>query len=142
MKRFIALILIVLLTFPSVALGADAAAYNLNNGYIAVKESVFNSLIENDKLAPFYKEELSNTKEMLNSLQEEYENKDKIKSEKITTLEDIISKDETIIATQKENLASYESMYKIEKKEVKKYKTQAFVCKVLIIGLGAYAILK
>lgn len=140
-KKICAIIAIFLIItmFPSITF-ANEIAYDLKNGYIAVKESVFNALVTNDKLNDIYVIEIDRQKSVISNLIITYDEKDKIQTEKTNTLYEIISNDKSIITAQTENIKSYEKIFNEKNKEIKTLKSQVFLYKVIALGVGIVAI--
>lgn len=140
-KKICAIIAIFLIItmFPSITF-ANEIAYDLKNGYIAVKESVFNALVTNDKLNDIYVIEIDRQKGVISNLILVYDEKEKIHTEKVNTLYEIINNDKSIITAQTENIKNYESMFNEKVKENKKLKSQLVLYKILALGVGIVAI--
>lgn len=140
LTNIICLVLISVFIFTPMLYAEDTIAYDLKNGYIAVKEEVFNSLVTGDKLNSVYVIEIDRQNGVILSLNNEFNNKDKVNTERIATLSSIIEADKAIILAQQNSFENYEAMFKAKTKENTRLKTQVVLYKVLMLGIGIAAI--
>jgi len=118
---------------------AQPAAYDLGNGYTAVRNDVFDKLVENDKLLKLAREEAEYYRETLEQYVKLAEQKDEIQDSRIAVLKETLVLKDQIISYKDDNLQNWESLYNIKKDEVRSLKTKSVWEKILVIGLGAYA---
>lgn len=137
-KYFISLIILFLI-FTGCSYAAQPAVYDLGNGYTAVRNNVFDKLVENDKLLELMKEERDYYKKTLDQYIALEEQKSRIQEERIAVLKDTIEVKNSIIELKDDNLQNWEKLYNIEKAEVRSLKIKKTWEKILTLGLGAYA---
>ncbi len=118
---------------------AQPAAYDLGNGYTAVRNDVFDKLVENDKLLELAQEEVKYYKETLDQYIKLTEQKDEIQDSRIQVLKETLVLKDQIISYKDDNIQNWESLYNIKKDEVNSLKTKSIWEKILTVGLGAYA---
>jgi hypothetical protein len=116
------------------------AAYDLGNGYTAVRVDVFDKLVEHDKLYELYKEEVEYNKKKWEELKELTGKKDEIQEERILVLKDTIGLQDKIIEHKDSIITDAKTLYQMKADEVKKYKVKSIWDKALVLGLGAWAI--
>ena len=138
MKKSVLAILILLFTFSGCSY-AQPAVYDLGNGYTAVRNDVFDKLVENDKLLDLAKEEAEYYKETLDQYIKLTEQKDEIQDSRIQVLKETLVLKDQIISYKDDNIQNWESLYNIKKDEVNSLKTKSIWEKILTVGLGAYA---
>jgi len=140
MKKFlISLILMFVIIFSRNAYAAQPATYDLGNGYTAVRNDVFDKLVENDRLIDLIKEERDYYKKTLEEFMTLEEQKSRIQEERIAVLKDTIEVKNSIIELKDDNLQNWEKLYNMEKAEVRSLKIKKTWEKILTLGLGAYA---
>lgn len=140
-KYIIAITLSLLLLFSGSALANDKpSAYDLGNGYTAVENTVFDELVQHDKLYELYKEELEYNKKTMAELKELTGKKDEIQDQRILVLKDTIGLQDKIIEHKDSIITDTKVLYQMKADEVKKYKTKSLLDKLLVLGLGAWAI--
>jgi len=118
---------------------AQPAAYDLGNGYTAVRNDIFDKLVENDKLLELAQEEAKYYKETLDQYIKLTEQKDEIQDSRIQVLKETLVLKDQIISYKDDNIQNWESLYNIKKDEVNSLKTKSIWEKILTVGLGAYA---
>lgn len=118
---------------------AQPVVYDLGNGYTAVRNDVFDKLVENDKLLELAQEEAKYYKETLDQYIKLTEQKDEIQDSRIQVLKETLVLKDQIISYKDDNIQNWESLYNIKKDEVNSLKTKSIWEKILTIGLGAYA---
>lgn len=140
MRRIITavLILLVLYSFNGCSY-AQPAVYDLGNGYTAVRNDVFDTLVENDRLLELAREEARYYKETLDEYIRLAEQKDAIQDSRIEVLKETLVLKDQIISYKDDNLQNWESLYNIKRDEVRSLKTKSVWEKILTLGLGAYA---
>lgn len=137
-KYFISLIILFLI-FTGCSYAAQSAVYDLGNGYTAVRNDVFDRLVENDKLLELAQEEAKYYKETLDQYIKLTEQKDEIQNNRIQVLKETLVLKDQIISYKDNNIQNWESLYNIKKDEVNSLKTKSVWEKILTVGLGAYA---
>lgn len=137
-KIILSFLFILFITAPLYA--NNNVAYNLSNGYVAVREDVFNELVKNDKLIENYKEEIEYLKQSIKEVKELNEQRNSIQNDRITVLKETISFKDQIITYKDENMKNWEKLYNNESKKVDKLRFKNFFQKILIAGLTTYAI--
>jgi len=115
-------------------------AYDLGNGYTAVQSKVFDELVKNDKLVDLYKRELEYNKKKWEELKELTTKKDEIQEKRIMVLKDTIDFQNQVIEHKDSIINNTRVLYQLKADEVKKYKTKSLMDKLLVLGLGAWAI--
>jgi len=146
MKKIIIAIIVAIALFLMFSFGEKAnateqpAAYDLGNGYTAVRVDVFDKLVEHDKLYELYKEEVEYNKKKWEELKELTGKKDEIQEERILVLKDTIGLQDKIIEHKDSIITDAKTLYQMKADEVKKYKTRSLVDKLFVLGLGAYAV--
>lgn len=118
---------------------AQPAVYDLGNGYTAVRNDVFDKLVENDKLLDLAKEEAEYYKKTLDQYIKLTEQKDEIQNNRIIVLKETLELKDNIISYKDDNIQNWRSMYNIKEAEVRSLKTKNVWEKILTVGLGAYA---
>ena len=118
---------------------AQPAVYDLGNGYTAVRNDVFDKLVENDKLLDLAKEEAEYYKKTLDQYIKLTEQKDEIQDNRIIVLKETLELKDNIISYKDDNIQNWQSMYNIKEAEVRSLKTKNVWEKILTVGLGAYA---
>lgn len=139
MKKSVLAILILLFTFSGCSYAAQPAVYDLGNGYTAVRNDVFDKLVENDKLLDLAKEEAEYYKKTLDQYIKLTEQKDEIQDNRIVVLKETLELKDNIISYKDDNIQNWQSMYNIKEAEVRSLKTKNVWEKILTVGLGAYA---
>lgn len=140
MKKInISLIVILILFIITRCSYAQLVAYDLGNGYTAVRNDIFDKLVENDKLLELAQEEAKYYKETLDQYIKLTEQKDEIQDSRIQVLKETLALKDQIISYKDDNIQNWESLYNIKKDEVNSLKTKSIWKKILTIGLGAYA---
>ena len=139
MKKSVLTILILLFTFSGCSYAAQPAVYDLGNGYTAVRNDVFDKLVENDKLLDLAKEEAEYYKKTLDQYIKLTEQKDEIQDNRIIVLKETLELKDNIISYKDDNIQNWQSMYNIKEAEVRSLKTKNVWEKILTVGLGAYA---
>jgi hypothetical protein len=114
--------------------------YDLGNGYTAVRNDIFDKLVENEKLLDLVKEERDYYKKTLDEYIKLAEQRDKIQSERIAILKDTINIKNSIIEHKDDNLQNWENLYNIKTEENKRLMYSSLMDKLLIVALGAYAV--
>ena len=137
-KYFISLIILFLI-FTGCSYAAQSAVYDLGNGYTAVRNDVFDKLVENDKLLDLAKEEAEYYKKTLDQYIKLTEQKDEIQDNRIIVLKETLELKDNIISYKDDNIQNWQSMYNIKEAEVRSLKTKNVWEKILTVGLGAYA---
>lgn len=146
MKKIIIAIIVAIALFLMFSFGGKAnateqpAAYDLGNGYTAVQSEIFDELVKNDKLVDLYKQELEYNKKKWEELKELTAKKDEIQEERILVLKDTIGLQDQIIEHKDSIITDTKVLYQMKADEVKKYKTKSLIDKLLVLGLGAWAI--
>ena len=118
---------------------AQPVAYDLGNGYTAVRNDIFDKLVENDKLLELAQEEAKYYKETLDQYIKLTEQKDEIQNNRIQVLKETLELKDNIISYKDDNIQNWQSMYNIKEAEVRSLKTKNVWEKILTVGLGAYA---
>lgn len=142
-KRILIIILLVftiVFLYQHISWGAEKVSYDLGNGYIAVREDVFNNLVTNDKLLELAKKEKEYYESSLKELQAMNSERFLIQENRIGILKDtLVLKDEKI-SLKDENLKKFEELYNIKSKEVRKFKANSLFEKFLTLGIGVWAV--
>ncbi len=121
--------------------GADKpVAYDLGNGYTAVQSDVFDELVKNDKLVDLYKKEIEYNKKKLEELKLLTAKKDEIQEQRISLLKDTIDLQNQTISHKDSIINTTKVLYNMKSEEVNKYRTKNLIDKLLVLGLGAWAI--
>lgn len=137
-KYFISLIILFLI-FTGCSYAAQSAVYDLGNGYTAVRNDIFDKLVENDKLLELAQEEAKYYKETLDQYIKLTEQKDEIQDSRIQVLKETLVLKDQIISYKDDNIQNWRSLYNIKEAEVRSLKTKNVWEKILTVGLGAYA---
>lgn len=140
MKKInISLIVILILFIITRCSYAQPVAYDLGNGYTAVRNDIFDKLVENDKLLELAQEEAKYYKETLDQYIKLTEQKDEIQDSRIQVLKETLVLKDQIISYKDDNIQNWRSLYNIKEAEVRSLKTKNVWEKILTVGLGAYA---
>lgn len=132
-------IFIFIFSLASPVFADGKAAYKLDNGYIAVREDVFNSLTTNDKLVDELKKEVDYYKSSIAELKTLNTQKDEIQGQRITVLKDTITLKDQIIEYKNATITDYDKLYKNEKAINSKFRAKNLLEKLCLIALTGYA---
>lgn len=126
--------------FTATAYSNEVNAYDLGNGYTAVKNNVLSRLVENEKMLEVYKEEVEYYKQALEDIKSLQSDRYVIQSERISVLKDTITVKDDIIILKDMNIENYKNLYDMKTDELRTVKRKTLLDKLLVLGIGVYGV--
>lgn len=140
LKKILTSVLLVILTSTVSFANNSVAVYDLENGYTAVRNDVFDQLVENDELLAVYKEEAEYYKSTLEQYMALSDERKDIQEARIVLLKDTIGIKDEIISYKDSQIDNYSQLYQIKSAEADKRVFKNWFDKLLLVSIGAYAV--
>jgi len=137
-KLLIAVLLVVISVTP--VLANSIPVYDLGDGYTAVRNDVFDQLVDNDKLLEVYKEEAEYYKSTLEQYMALSNERKDIQEARIVLLKDTVRVKDEIISYKDSQIDNYSQLYQIKSAEANKRVFKNWFDKLLLVSVGAYAV--
>lgn len=139
MKKLLTIILLIIITATPIAAN-NIPVYDLNNGYTAVRNDVFDQLVENDQLLEIYQQETEYYKSTLEQYMFLSDERKEIQEARIILLKDTIGIKDQIIEYKDTQINNYNQLYQIKSAEANRRVFKNWFDRFLLLAVGAYAV--
>jgi len=137
-KLLIAVLLVVISVTP--VLANSIPVYDLGDGYTAVRNDVFDQLVENDQLLDVYKQEVVYYKNTLEQYMVLSDERKDIQDARIVLFKETIDIKDQIIEYKDSQIENYSQLYQIKSAEANRRVFKNWFDRFLLLAVGAYAV--
>jgi len=114
--------------------------YDLGDGYTAVRNDVFDQLVENDQLLDVYKQEVVYYKNTLEQYMVLSDERKDIQDARIVLFKETIDIKDQIIEYKDSQIENYSQLYQIKSAEANRRVFKNWFDRFLLLAVGAYAV--